>query len=61
MEFFRNHEGPITISATGGGKGCDLTIKVTGKRIAHDIALVLQDHLNRLTRKNDNDDVQRRF
>lgn len=49
VEFFRTQEGPITISAPGGGKNLyGTTIKVQDRKTAHDIALALQDHFNRL-------------
>lgn len=48
VEFFRNQDGPITISAPGGGKNLyGTTIKVQDRKTAHDIALALQDHFNR--------------
>ena len=48
VEFFRTYDGPITISAPGGGKNLyGTTIKIQDRKTAHDIALALQDHFNR--------------
>ncbi len=52
VEFIRNHEGPVTITAPGGGKDLyGITIKVQDRKTAHDIALALQDHFNRVHRQ----------